>query len=318
MKYNILVTGTGAIIGYGIIESLRKSSFDVHIVAIDIYDYAYGQYLADKFYQGVPAINEKYIHFINDIVKKENIHLIIPGIEQDLYMLYQHKEVIQCPIVMNNKLCIELSKSKLKTFQYFKSHSDIDLIPTLHDVGYEACVEQLGSPFLLKPISSYASKGIEKIKTNYDFDYYTKMIDNKCVFQKIISSIDDEFTISIFGDGKGGYFDHIILKRYLSQEGATSRAMVVESKIIMDYINKIIVLLKPIGPTNIQIRIENDNPLLLEINPRISSACSIRTIFNYNEPEMCLKYYLSKDKIVPSVKKKGSVLRYICDYLVYE
>jgi carbamoyl-phosphate synthase large subunit len=318
MRYNILVTGTGAIIGYGIIESLRKSSFDVHIVAIDIYDYAYGQYLADKFYQGVPAINEKFIHFINEIIKKEDIHLIIPGIEQDLYMLYQHKELIHCLIVMNNKLCIELSKSKLKTFEYFKSHSQIDLIPTLHNVGYEACVEQLGSPFLLKPISSYASKGIEKINTKKDFDYYVEKIHNKCIFQKIISSIDEEFTISIFGDGNGGYFDHIILKRYLSQEGATSRAMVVESKIIMDYINVIADLLKPIGPTNIQLRIENGIPLLLEINPRISSACTIRTIFNYNEPEMCLMYYLSRDKITPSVKKRGSVLRFICDYLVHE
>lgn len=318
MKFNILVTGTGAIIGYGIIESLRKSSFDVHVVAIDIYDYAYGQYLADKFYQGLPANDDEFIDFINEIVDKENIDLIIPGIEQDLYKLHAFQTLINCPIVLNSDLSIILSKSKLKTYEFFKLNSKINLIPTLHNVSYEKCVEELGIPFLLKPISSYASKGIEIINTQRDFEYFVEKIDNQCIFQKLISTIDEEFTISIFGDGDGGYFDYIILKRYLSHEGATSRATLIESKIIMDYIDVITGLLKPKGPTNIQIRIENDLPYLLEINPRISSACSIRTTFNYNEPEMCLRYYLMDQNIQPTKKIKGSVLRYISDYIVHE
>ncbi len=315
---NILVTGTGAIIGYGIINSLKRSGLPVRVVAIDIYSTAYGQFIADKFYQGVLASSDGFIDFINSIVDKEKIDLIIPGIEQDLYALHKNKDKVKCQVVMNNDLCIEISKSKLATFEYLKEHSDINLIPTLHKASYEDCVKKLGVPFLLKPISSYASKGIEIIKSREDFDFYVKKTNNHCVFQKIISSKDEEYTIAIFGDAKGGFFDNIILKRYLSQEGATSNAEVVEHAGISDYVKKLAGILKPVGPTNIQVRIENGKVYLLEINPRISSACSIRSAFGYNDPAMCVKHYLLNETIAPATKKKGKAIRFISDQISYE
>jgi carbamoyl-phosphate synthase large subunit len=318
MKHTILVTGTGAIIGYGIIESLRRASFPVKIVAIDIYDHAYGKQLADVFYKGVLGNSEEFTSFVNDIIEKEKVDLIIPGIEQDLYAFHKNLDKLKCPVVMNNSLCIELSKNKLDTYQYLKAQSDLTLIPTLFDVTYVECVSQLGTPFLLKPLSSYASKGIETIRSEEEFDFYSKKIGHKCIYQKIIGSADEEFTISVFGNGAGNFLDHIILKRYLSQEGATSRAEVVESETIIRYVSKLVSVLKPVGPTNIQLRMENGVPYLLEINPRISSACSIRTFFGYNEPEMCIKYFITHDPVKPAVKKKGAALRFISDHIVYE
>ena len=318
MKYTVLVTGVGAIIGYGIIESLRRSKHSVRVVGIDIYDHAYGKFLADAFHQGVLASSDKYPEFINSIIEKEKVDLIIPGIEQDLYALHKYKELIQCPVVMNSDLNIELSKSKLATYQYFRDNSGIALIPTLYGEDYNSCVTELGSPFLLKPISSYASKGIEKIYSEKEFDFFTDRIGGKCVFQKITGTIDSEYTISIFGDGHGGFFDSIILKRYLSQEGATSRARVVEDRAVSDYVSEIVKFLKPVGPTNIQVRTEGGVPYLLEVNPRISSACSLRTVFNYNEPEMCVSYYLSKEPISRKEKKMGIATRFISDHIEYE
>jgi carbamoyl-phosphate synthase large subunit len=316
MKYNILVTGAGAIIGYGIIGSLRQSKVEAKIIAIDIYDTAYGQYIADVFYTGVLASSQDFVDFINSIVEKEKIDLIIPGIEQDLYALHKNKDKIKCRVVMNNDLCIELSKSKLATFEYLNEFSDINLIPTLHQATYEECLAYLGKHFLLKPISSYASKGIEIIRSKEDFDFYVKKVNGHCIFQRIISNKDSEYTISVFGDGAGSYFDSIILKRHLSQEGATSNAEVVESELITDYVNKLVSLLKPVGPTNIQVRLEDNVVYLLEINPRISSACSIRSGFGYNDPEMCVKYYLSNEPITATKKKKGKAIRYIKDFII--
>ena len=48
-QINALVTGIGTIIGYGIIDSLRKSKYDVNIVGMDINPDAVGKNWCDEF-----------------------------------------------------------------------------------------------------------------------------------------------------------------------------------------------------------------------------------------------------------------------------
>ena len=130
--------------------------------------------------------------------------------------------------------------------------------------------------------------------------------------------MNSEYTVSVFGDGKGSFFDSIILKRALSGEGATSKATVVKNPIIENYVTELVKVLQPVGPTNIQLRVENEVPYLLEINPRISSACSLRTSFGYSEPEMCIDYFVNHKTIQPAPKKLGSAVRFISDYIKYD
>ena len=58
--YTILVTGVGAVIGYGIVRSLRASKFPVRIVGMDIYADAVGQRWCDVFEQAVRADDPRY------------------------------------------------------------------------------------------------------------------------------------------------------------------------------------------------------------------------------------------------------------------
>ena len=195
---NILVTGVGAIIGYGIINSLRsQKDHDVRIIGMDIYDDAYGQFLCDKFYVAERADSPKYLAFINNLIEKEDIALIMPGIEQDMYRLHELGDKVHTKVVLNNDLLINLSKDKLETFKFFKEKG-VNVIPTLFEASYDQCVTKLGNPFLLKPRTSYASKGIHKIYSEEEFKFYNKHPeDNIC--QRIIGTDSSEYTIAVFG-----------------------------------------------------------------------------------------------------------------------
>lgn len=309
----ILVTGVGAIIGYGIINSLKKQDLhSVRIIGMDIYDDAYGQFLCDKFYVAERADSPNYQSFINELIAKEQIDLIIPGIEQDMYRLFDLKDHINTKVVLNNELLIRLSKDKLETYKYFHENG-MNVIPTLFQASYEECVEKLGSPFLLKPRTSYASKGIHKIYSKEEFDFYNKNKDAN-IFQRIIGTESEEYTIAVFGKADGTYADYIILKRKLAQTGATDKATLIpQDDEIMSYVDEICKLTKPNGPTNIQLRKEGDKVFLLEINPRISSACSIRTGMGYNDPLKCIEYYLYGCFMPQSEKKALHAVRYISD-----
>lgn len=312
---NILVTGVGAIIGYGIINSLKKEKFSARVIGMDIYDDAYGRYLCDEFYVAKRADSAEYLPFLIELIEKENIDLIIPGIEQDMYRMSLLRDEIPTKVVLNNDLLITLSKDKLQTYLYLEKQSTINLIPTLHNCSYDECVATLGSPFLLKPRSSYASKGIHLIHSKEEFDWYNKYSE-KNIFQKVIGKQEQEYTVSVFGDGKGAFLDVIILRRLLAPTGATDKAeVIIKDSAIEEYIKHLCAILKPIGPTNIQIRKEGEKVYLLEINPRISSACSIRTAAGYNEPKHCVDFFLmGKNQLNVQSKKQIKAIRYIADY----
>ena len=315
---NILVTGVGAIIGYGIINSLRQiNQGNIRVIGMDIYEDAYGKFLCDNFYVAERADSNSYLEFICNVVKRESIDLIIPGIEQDMYRLFELRESVPAQIVLNNELLISISKDKWLTYKYFSEHSNLSLVPTLSQATFDECTAQLGVPFLLKPRSSYASKGLHYIQTRREFEFYNETPERN-IFQRVVGSMDEEYTVSVFGDGYGRWVDYIILRRKLAHSGATDKAEVVDDSQILDYVSEICKLTKPQGPTNIQLRKSDDKVYLLEINPRISSACSIRTQAGYNEPKLCLIKYLNMNiPYNPISKRKIRAVRYISDF-IYE
>lgn len=319
-RYNILVTGVGAIIGYGIIHCLRHSKYDVHIVGMDIYNDAYGKYICDEFIQAIPAADPQYPQFLRDVIREKKIDLVFFGVEQELYRLVQEKEAMgedYQKLVINNPDILELSKDKWLTHAYLVKNG-VPAIPSYIIGEFEELAEKLGVPFLLKPRWSYASKGIQRIHNEEEFAFYKKRAGSQFMVQRIIGDAEHEYTAATFAFGDGTCIKPIVLKRKLSQEGATAKAWATECPEIEAQIYLLVKLLKPIGPTNFQFRHESGQYYLLETNPRISSATSIREAFGYNEAEMCISYFLEKKKPGDAILRKGSAIRYIADYITIE
>lgn len=319
-RYNVLVTGVGAIIGYGIIQSLRKSKYDVHVVGMDIYDDAYGQYLCDEFIQAIPAVAADYPFFLKNIIKEKHIDLVMFGTEQEIYRLIDEKDVLQeeyKKLVINNREILGLASDKWKTHEFLVKNG-FKAIPTYIEGEFEALSAALGTPFLLKPRKSYASKGIEKIHDAEEFDFFRKRVGEQFMVQKIVGDAEHEYTIATFGFGDGTCIKPIMLKRKLSQEGATAKAKVMYSEEAEALVYRMTELLKPVGPTNFQFRYDNGKYLLLETNPRISSSTSLRTAFGYNEAEMCVEYFVEHIRPQAATIRKGTAVRYIADYVNLE
>ena len=152
-KYNILVTGVGAIIGYGIIHSLRASRYDCNIIGMDIYPDAVGQAWCDTFLQAIPAASPDYVHFLLDVMEKYDIDLVMFGTEQEIDRLSAAKEEMgeqYNKLVLNRREIIELSDDKWATYKML-CENNIPAIPSMTEGDYGAIASRLGVPFLLKP-----------------------------------------------------------------------------------------------------------------------------------------------------------------------
>lgn len=316
---NILVTGVGAIIGYGIIESLRLHDEAITIIATDIFEENHGKYTSDFFYQVPYTSDPNYENVITKIISDHKIDLVFPGIEQDLYYFAQHHSKFNTKFILNNLQLIELSKNKLKMYDYLEKNQFQDLIPTHTNLDFASAKELLGVPFIIKPKSSYASKGFHIIRSEVDLESVSSEINEGTLFQPMVGSVDEEYTIAVFGDGKGNFLDSIILRRYLAASGASDKTFVIKNDdALMKSVKVLVELFKPIGPTNFQFRKEGEKVFLLEINPRISSSCSIRTKFGYNEPVHCINYFSKNLELIIFPKKEGKAIRYIADNVIYE
>ena len=317
--YNVLVTGVGSVIGYGIIESLRIGSVDCRIIGTDIYAENFGKYRCDHFIQVPYTSSEGYAPAVKKIFSDYAIDLVFPGIEQDLYYYNENKSNFTTAIVLNNYHLVNLSKDKLAMYNFLKERNYPDLIPTFCGLDFEKAKNTVGLPFIVKPKSSYASKGFHFINNFEDYSQIEREISADTLFQPVVGTKDEEYTISVFGDGKGGYIDSLILRRYLSAAGASEKAFVINGdEQLMNSIAILVSIFKPEGPTNFQFRKNGNKVFLLEINPRISSACSIRTKFGYNDPLYCIQHYLQSKEYVILSKKNGRAIRYIKDEIIYE
>jgi carbamoyl-phosphate synthase large subunit len=171
----------------------------------------------------------------------------------------------------------------------------------------------------LKPRKGYASHGIIIIDNKKTLDLYKDKIGIDLMIQPIIGSAKAEYTVSGFFDKENILRSHITLKRKLSKMGFTEMAETIENDdIFKQALLDLAEIFKPIGPTNFQFRIDNNDQLkLLEINPRMSSASSIRVAFGYNESAMSVEYFLNNKQVNQPLLKKGIALRYTEDFVFY-
>lgn len=318
--YRVLVTGVGAIIGYGVIRSLRASGLQVYVIGMDIYGDAVGQQWCDEFIQAKYAVDPHYIDFLSEIIEDKKIDLVFFGTEQEIKRVDNSRDELGSichKLVLNKHELIQLSADKWLTYQYLINSELAELaIPSVIEGTYGSISDSFGKEFLIKPRCSYAGKGIVRVAGEEQFEFY-KDASHGFMAQKLIGDNDHEYTVGIFGLGDGTYSGYIALRRQLSQEGATAKAWTVNDALLAEWTDELCHSMKPLGPTNFQFRSDGGRFYLLEVNPRISSSTSIRARFGYNEAALCLNYFINHEISYPTIRT-GSAFRYIDDCIVYE
>ncbi|OYX73921.1 MAG: carbamoyl-phosphate synthase subunit L [Rhizobiales bacterium 32-66-11] len=315
----LLVTGVGAIIGYGILKSLRKAERNINLVGTDIYHDAVGQRWCDRFHTVPLTSDPKYLDAIRSIIVSERVDFIIPGIEQDCHFLSDNRSHFsQWAVCLNDRRLVDVSKDKWIFYQELQSAFPDLVIPSLDRGSFEELSDTLGLPFVVKPRRSYASKGLVVVRNAEAFAPLASGIGDRLIAQPFVGVDEEEYTIGAFGDGEGRCVASIVLQRRLAADGSTAKAVVRKDLDVGSILSRIFAHFKPVGPTNLQFRRDEQGLKLLEINPRISSSTTIRTAFGYNEAAMALDFFFRKKTIGQPEIRSGSAVRYIEDSIIYD
>jgi carbamoyl-phosphate synthase large subunit len=319
----VVVTGVGAIIGQGIIRSLRRMTEPVWILGVDRSDQSPGPSMCDAFVKKPPCDESdlRYEEFWSTLLHDYAIDIVLPGLELDVFFLDQHRALVAqagAALAINRPELIALSSDKWAMGEALRSHG-LPSIPATLTTDWQEAQRILGPPpLLLKPRRGNGSRGIVRLNDEFDFAYWRGKSADNCMLQRIIGKDDEEYTVGAFGLGYGRTLAPIVFRRRLSPAGNTQFAEVVHDSEIVETTRVLCERFHPVGPTNLQFRKESGVCYLLEINPRLSSSTSLRSAFGYNESVMSIEFFLRmSDPDSPSIRA-GKGWRYSEDFVVYD
>jgi carbamoyl-phosphate synthase large subunit len=323
----VAVTGVGALIGQGIARGLRQDG-RARVLGVDRRVTLAGQAVCDDIVAkpGVDEGSPDYLDFWRGLVRDRGIDLILPGIGVDMAFLDHNRDAFAgLPVVLglNAGPLIDVASDKLRLVRAWGA-LDLPQIPTVEPTTWDEALAALGPPpILLKPRRGEGSQGIVRLRDAEDFAYWTRPGTAPAILQRVIGRDDAEYTVGTFGTGDGAEFPPIVMRRRLTRSGHTGEAEVIQPeaggadmaayRALADATRRATAHFRPVGPTNLQFRMEDGLPYLLEINPRFSSSCSLRTLFGYNEAAMCLDYYLEGRRPAEPVILGGRAERHNAD-----
>lgn len=291
---NVLITGMGSANALCVLKGLHiQNEFDVFVLGTDINEKnnIAGSSFCDKFCQVPPAADEEaYIGAIVDIIKSNNIDLLIPFVGPELEVLSRNRDFIeQCtyPLVSSYET-VMICNDKLKTYYFLKSMG-YQALETAYVHDYSKIKEiisvfGLSYPFIAKPRKGAGSRGV------YQINNEEELVLIKRVEEPIIQEmgIGDMYVVDLFCDGKK-VLSAVPRKTLEVRAGLHYKTVVERDQKLIEESKKLAEKLDFRGPVNIQWFKNGDSLRVLEINPRFSGSCHVTTAAGVNNPLMALK-----------------------------
>ena len=304
-KKKVLVTGIGGNVGQGIIRNIRNYNINICVIGTNILDFSAGNHLVDKFYKVSYANTKQYINEIVEIVEKENIDLILPSTDLEVYYLSLNSSQIKCKTLTSSAKTTQIYLDKYQSYQHHLKNK-IPFAETMKPSDYNNQFQDI----ILKPTIGRGSRGICINPTDL-----LQFSDNEYIIQKMY--FGTEVTTAFYVTREGALLGFITLVRKLEN------GMTVETYVETKYDDKIkLILEKAIlfsdfrGSANLQSIITDEGEVVpFEINCRISGTNSIRANFGFEDVKYALQEYLYNEQPSIPVIKKGIAVRIIMDVI---
>ena len=313
-KTNLLVLGVGGNVSQGILKAITRSSVNCHVIGGCIDSHAMGLYMCDQAVITPLATYPVFVKWLIETCNKYDIAGVMCGVWPVLNVKAENKTLIEestnAKLIVSSYDKFKICGDKLLTAEWLKENglNYPRSVDAQDENGIQQLVQDCQYPLFAKPRDGKGSQGIMKIKSAEDLAIVKQK--TNFVIQEYLGDAASEYTAATFTDCSGLSRGCIIFRRQLL-EGTTVSAEVVDSQIIREEVMAITSALKPMGPCNIQLRMDKERPVCFEINLRYSGTTPIRANLGFNDVEAGIRHYIlgEQGSELPHVTR-GVALRY--------
>lgn len=313
--------------GVSVIRGLREAeSFDVRIIGLSYENLEPAIYLhdlIDKTYQ-VPypqSGTEKLLERIKYINEKENLQVIIPNFDSELYSFMKLEPSL-------NKLGIKMF---LPTYEQFEERHKTNLPKFGKKYGIKTpksealnsfsdfykIMDDFEYPILIKGkwYDAYVAYTVEQA-----YNYYNKISAKwglPVIVQQFVNGT--EYNVTGLGDGKGNTISAVpIRKLFITDKGKAWAGISLDEPRLIELTNKFISQTKWRGGFELELIKDKENDYyMIEINPRIPAWVYLAIGAGQNIPEALVNLALG-NKVSPYKNYKvGKIfIRYSMDMVI--
>lgn len=245
------------------------------IIAIDCDPSAPALHFADCF-EVVPRITDPtYLEQIKYLCKKYEINAILSLIDPELSLLAEAKDALekeQIKIIVSNKDVVEICFDKYRTYKFLLQHQ-LPAIPTYLNLNeIEAAIYNniLQFPLILKPRMGSASIGIAIIHSMAELQVLWKD-DGSLIVQPFMEGL--EYGVDCYVDLINFQPVNIFSKKKIRMRaGETDKSVAISDDSLFLLIDKLVKVLGPIGPIDIDCFKTKKGFVISEINPRFGGG----------------------------------------------
>ena len=287
----VLVTGAGALLGQGIIRSLRTSSLAVKVIAVDPSPLSAGLYWADAAHLVPLASSPDYLSAIRTILDRERPDAVFIGTDVELSLLAGCRRQLEADhkthVIVSDPAVVAIADDKWLTYEFLKRHG-FDYPRSCLPGAEEQLIEEVGFPLVVKPRIGARSVGLHIV---HDRAGLQKALaaESAPILQECVGTADAEFTAGTLTFGSACV--SIVMRREL-RDGNTYRAFSDKYGELNKTVQAMAQALQPYGPANFQFRLDGGRVKVFEINARFSGTTPLRAHAGFHEVEMTLRRLL--------------------------
>lgn len=286
-EINVLISGVGEGIGFGIGRVLKDWGIFNLLHGIDITPEHPGELLFDRIEIAPRADSEDYLEWVCSYISEHRIGLFIPSSEAEISVVANNLGLLSrlTKVLVNPQHLIDICLDKHKTLEFLGSNGLA--VPDHGLVGIDA---PNNYPVIVKPRKGQGSKGIKRAFSSSELDDAGADL----VWQSLLLPDEQEYTCAVYVDAEKNV-ETFQLKRQLIG-GLTGKGVVVRDLAIESYLEKIVDILQFAGGINVQLRLTSEGPLVFEINPRLSNTLVFRDLLGFPDLRWWISDLLNLDK----------------------
>ncbi|MFH1642143.1 MAG: ATP-grasp domain-containing protein [Nanoarchaeota archaeon] len=311
-KYNILITPAGSGMAIAAIRALKENP-DIRIITTDTDRLSPGLHLSHKGYI-VPSFDDpSYYEIIKNIIRNENIDVIIPALDHILLPFSNRREEfkkLNATVLVSDPKTIMITRDKWITYNHLK-----DLIPVPRSFIKKEDIN-IDFPLLLKPRDGSGSVDVHKVESREELDFFYSRID-KPIIQEYLAG--KEYTVDCLADKQGNLLLVVPRERIATKSGISVKGKIIKDERIEKIGETIAKSMKFFGPFFFQLKEDDQGiPKLIEINSRIAGGMSLSSFSGPNIHILAIQICMDKKITLPKINYGLCLTRYLSDIFLDE